>query len=803
MRRSRSIPKLPVGNQVSESQKIRWRDWSPGLNSEDDPRDLPLGSCLVLSNFDIKSKGKLKVRPGYTSYLSNVPSGLAIKRVFQYKVTKPSVQTIDIVIGVKSSLVKVYAVNTTLFARPTDSNGWRDLTEYHQFACEAGTTGTGVVGDLGGVHTTADDLKGWYIINLTDGFSGIVTASSYSGGSGFHTLTINDDIDTAAANEILLSRYPLIGHYASGNVTSYDLSVTDYDDVSFSIDDEALRVNFGSNDDTECGIWFGYIDRYLIDGNQNSDTTTANGYNHGGWWCESQEMQRPGDEGFSGSNLQAYDETTDPLPADDYTLRCSYIYDGNQEGPLVDYDASHLDVTVGNNQAIQYYPGIILYNHYFTSGEGLYIEGSEVRGTPMFLSHRITGFNVYLSTDKVNYYLVDSLTVSSDSSQEVIAPLAYQYIKGVNWDARGGTFADRSGYGSFPYIEEDRPTHSAVFCGTQTMVRGRRIIGDMRQPDPEDFTQYVFRLAGAQPHANGTWNNDVFGLGISQQIEIKTAQIDRVMGLEELNGGLVVLKENSLHYIDFGGGRMDTWTVRVSNENLGAVSRRSITRVPGGIIFAGKDNIYFFDGVNTVPITKPWESGYQALSDDDKEGAIGNYYAKENQYVVFFPSTETMYVFDISLGAWTSDTTITGAVTLADIAELIDGTLLGVAASQCYVVWDSSASTNTSGLVITSIHELGPQYDWKIEKVFLTHEGGNSDVTIKLFTDSQNTTLETIVFAAPTSANGKQVSKKRVSHICNDIAVQVLSESNSNYDAVVNEVMLLARPIRERRGAIA
>jgi len=282
MRKITKVPQIPVPN-MPEPVEIRWRDWSRGINTEDDPRDLPLGASASIDNFDIDSLGKVKDINGYTATLSNYPASLSIQRVFQYKVTKPSSETISIVIGTISGVWKVYAVNTTLFDRDGDSNGWRDLTEYYVATGETGSLGATVVASLSGAGQGSDNQRGYLAINLTDGMSSIITASSYSGGTGFHTLTLSDSINASVSDSFLIQRFPLIGLFQSGSVTDYDISVTDADDISFLLDNEALRINFGSDSDQARGIWFGYIERYLLDGNQNSDQSTPNGYNHSGW----------------------------------------------------------------------------------------------------------------------------------------------------------------------------------------------------------------------------------------------------------------------------------------------------------------------------------------------------------------------------------------------------------------------------------------------------------------------------------------------------------------------------------------
>jgi len=515
---------------------------------------------------------------------------------------------------------------------------------------------------------------------------------------------------------------------------------------------------------------------------------------------ENQEMQRVSAE--SWASVISMPTDSDPLPAGDYTLRSSYMYDGNQEGPLMDYNSSVLDFAVTSGHAIGVELFQYLYIEYPASGTAPPMSlrnGADINGYTMFMSHRITDINLYLSNDQVNYYLVDSFLLSADSSTPTLNPTGTQVITGTKWTARGGEYSDRTGFGSYPYIEEDKPTKSMGFCSVQTMVRGRRIVGDMRQPSPEDFEQYVFRIAAAMPHANGTFNNDVFGISLYTHIDIRTKQADKVVGLEELNGGLLALKENSLHFIDFGGGRMDTWTIAVSNEDVGAVSRRGIVRVPNGVIFPAKKNIYFFDGVNTTPIADSWKSEYRTLT--SKENSIGAYYPEGNQYYLMFPDSDKLYVFSLDSGAWVSQSYFIADNSLFEMVTEPDGGLLTADRGAVYTMNDSTSTVSIQGSILSSIQELDPAWEWKIKKAFLTYTGTSTGtaVTVILYKSHGSSPVATLTF--PTSGvvvtNGQRVSDE-----VDNIRARITTESNSNYNTEIHELMLVAIPVRRRRAAI-
>lgn len=793
MRKITKVPQVGIPS-MPEPVEIRWRDWMDGLNTEDDPRDLPMSAVTQLTNMDISKRGKIIDINGYSADLSNIPSGLAISRVYKYKVTKPSAQDITIVIGIKSSLVKVYAVNTTLFTQYPDSNGWHDLTEYYALSADAGTSGTTTTVTIPGFTLEDDTVKGWYIINLTQAKSSIVTASTNSVGN-LTSMTTADDLGGSSGDDILIQRYPLIGYYSSGSATDYDMSYTDADDISFSLDNEDLRINFGSDGNQARGIWFGYIDRYLLDGNQNTDITTPNGICRRGWVCENQEMLRYSVKAFSGvlTTPTAASVSLTELPADDYTIRMAFMYDGNQEGPLSDYDSDLCDVTVATGDVIGYEILADLYAGFIDTGVGGWINGADTSGIQMFFSHRITDINVYISNDKANFYIVDSYVLSADSSTPTLPGSTTYYVSNLEWVARGGEFADRSGWGSYPYLAEDYPTKAMGFCSVQTMVRGRRIVGSMRQPSPEDFNEYVFRLAAAQPHSNGTFNNDVFGISLAEHIDIRTKQADAVMGLEELNGGLLVIKENSIHFIDFGGGRMDSWTIAMSNEDIGAVSRRSVERVPGGVIFAGADNIYFTDGVNTIPIADSWRTDYQNIPLATLQGSVGAYYHKLDQYR--FSTGSTIYIFNIKTKAWSEDSSTTSPI---DLFNDPDGNVYWLSSSQAYLMDDPDATNSIAGTVKMSEAQLDPAWIWKARKLFLTYRDADDVVTVKLSSlESGLVVTETFAATVGIERNGKRISGE-----FDTVVPLVTTTSNDNYSTEIHELMVELVPVRRRRAAI-
>ena len=787
------VPQVQGGRQ-RDSMVMRWRDWSKGYNDEDDPRELPEGFSEVIQNFEIDKRGKLVDTNGHTTVLSNIPGSLSITRVFQYKVTKPSAQTITIVIGTAGGLAKVYAVNTTLFVRPGDSNGWRDLTEYYTSSAEAGTSGVTTVADLGGIYQTADDLKGYYIINLSEGFSSIISASTYAAGSGYHTLTTTHALgpSAGAADTLIIMRYPLIGYYSSGAATDVDLSIPDANDVSFTLDNEALRINFGSSNNQTRGFWFGYIDRYWFTGDQFSNTTNIYGANHAGWWCEAQVLQRHKLINSPSSPVDA-----DSLPADTYYVRTSLMYDGNQEGPLGQHNTA---ITTAEGDKIQQVLQMS-FSPYIVGGESINLIGSETSGVELYLSPRITAINTYISIDDANYYLIDVLDITSDSSIDTASWSAsgsfYSAtvdITGSSYAGRGGEYSDRSGLGSYRYLGASDQPKCSVFCGAQTMVRGRRIVGSMRQPSPEDFEEFVFRIAAAMPHSNGTFNNDVFGLSLYEHIDIRTKQADGVMGLEELNGGLVAIKENSLHFIDFGGGRMDTWTIAVSNEDVGAVSKKSITRVPRAVIFAGEDNIFLFDGVNTRSIADAWKTTYQDIS--DKTSMAGSYYARRKQYRIYDPASKITYIYDLKTGAWSRNTVI--SLTPVDLLSTPDGDILWVASSQAYKMDQSGASTAIVGALSSSIKDIGGDYDWMLKEIEVIAKGTGT-LIMQVYKNSGTALIASNTFTL-TSTVARHT--KRISAIANEVQVKIVTASNSTYDTEISEFSVTAVPIRKIRTAL-
>ena len=798
------VPQIPIP-QMPAPVTVRWRDWSEGFNSQDDPIDLPLGASEEVINFELSSRGKLVDINGYSTALSNIPSGLAIARVFKYKVTKPSAQDITIVIGEKGGLKKVYAVNTTLFARAGDSNGWRDLTEYVQATTAVGTGTTTTIVDLGALSKVADAQKGYYIINLDQGTSSIVTASSYS--AGLWTLTTANSLGGIDSESVLVMRYPLIGYFVPGVATDYDLSYTDADDISFTLDNENLRINFGSDSDTARGLWFGYIDRFCtLAGTQPSDVTDAPGYSMAGWVCENQDLLRYTRESFTPTATT--ETTTYPgLPADDYYFKISFMYDGNQEAPPNTFDSAAETVTLNGSQYLSLFAGLKFFAHTLgtdVTDESIYVRGGNVFGAPMFMSWRMTDVNVYLSNDKVNFYLVESHTLNWEfgSFPSSITGLTLP-VGNTEWLGRGGEYSDRTGFGSSEMADisatGNYPTNptSVGYCAAQTMVRGRRIIGSTRQPEDGSLNEQIFRIAAAMPHSNGTFNNDVFGLSLYEHIDIRTKQADAVMGLEELNGGLIAIKQNSLHAIDFGGGRMDTWTIAMSNEDVGAVSRASIVRVPNGVIFSGSDNIFFTDGIKTVSIADTWRDEYQAKSLAVRENARAAYYPKKDQYRITFTDTDVMYIYNLKERSWTTNSTLD-----SDPLDLLadpDGNFYWLASDELYLMDDSSASIGFLSSVKTSIKELDPEYVWKVKKIFATFKETTDTVAVVIYTDHGATVKETVTF---TGTGAVITLGKRVSVEVDDIQLKYVTGVNADYTSELHELRAVVVPVRRRRAAI-
>ena len=124
-----------------------------------------------------------------------------------------------------------------------------------------------------------------------------------------------------------------------------------------------------------------------------------------------------------------------------------------------------------------------------------------------------------------------------------------------------------------------------------------------------------------------------------------------ITGAVAINGILTVFKRNSIWIVQSTGVEDGYYATRVPG-SVGCVSGRSIASTGNQVFFAAEDGIYTFDGSTVAKVSGDIEGLWQdRRTASNMERSVGVYYAPDQQYRLFFPSSASSWVLDSALYA--------------------------------------------------------------------------------------------------------------------------------------------------------
>ena len=432
-----------------------------GLSKKVNPSDIADNQAQELKNFWIDSEiGTLKKITGYSDYFSNYPSGITIKSMFQFLVSKPTENEIFVIYGQNGT-------NDEIWIRPYwDSinenwvDSWQELTEAEgTLTAGAGTDTTHIV--CSGLSSSEDDYYAGWIIT-SDARNTQDRVISYDGSTKTLTLAVAISGQTSG-DTFRIERFNMYFPFESGTLGSgttetvayisglkaktddyyigwnfYNSTagaystVSDYDPIAgkitldsgitgqasgdgfelyygtppLSVDDkirfiqrpDALIMSVGNDSGypTQAPLWFGYIDRRYF----SSDNNYNNDFK--GFYLCRNVLDKPnsniiGLTDVSGDLGDTYPET--------YYVRASFIYDGYQESPLS--EAQSISIGAGKSLNIDIHMTLDNgYNDYYSD----------------IMNRRITGVRIYVAKGgdadtNWEYYFLYEFVIASDNPE--------------------------------------------------------------------------------------------------------------------------------------------------------------------------------------------------------------------------------------------------------------------------------------------------------------------------------------------------------------------------------------------------
>jgi hypothetical protein len=158
-----------------------------------------------------------------------------------------------------------------------------------------------------------------------------------------------------------------------------------------------------------------------------------------------------------------------------------------------------------------------------------------------------------------------------------------------------------------------------------------------------------------------------------------------VTALGKIGSYLLVLKENSAWLVD-GTGWQTYAPMQVAADH-GCLSHESVQSCENGVVWAGRDGIFVFDGQRVQEFGRPVKGVYSTLTDAQIAASFAVYDPDQRLYVLFLPDTElgeipsaTALVYDFAAGAWMVWSGLPGGCAL--LAPFVDTP--GVYASDLY-----------------------------------------------------------------------------------------------------------------------
>ena len=240
-------------------------------------------------------------------------------------------------------------------------------------------------------------------------------------------------------------------------------------------------------------------------------------------------------------------------------------------------------------------------------------------------------------------------------------------------------------------------------------------------------------------------------------INLTTEEGDSVVGLAEVNNNLLVLKENSLFFINmFNTGNSLDWQVNDPIKGIGCIAKRSVVSAHGGVFFAGNQHIYMTNGQTFKAITEnkiqqKYLDLLNAESDYDSISAVFD--MEKNCYIINFPTSAQALLYYPNYDRWeTSDFGQDVDYIPIEIKQSVEGVTLGGSDAQIMRIFSSDATIKEYNTIETGWLDLDTDpFENKIIswiKIILENTGYN--VTLSIYKNYNSSASKTITINSST-----------------------------------------------------
>jgi hypothetical protein len=273
---------------------------------------------------------------------------------------------------------------------------------------------------------------------------------------------------------------------------------------------------------------------------------------------------------------------------------------------------------------------------YGATGDGLNGDWWKVSGA---VAAAATGFNLVTATGTavataVSYVLRELWSGDADNIIDYAFPYDTASTDKVLIVTNGVEEVRKwAGGATTPFVDMDSSADIAKYVDYFGSVGSEHLILSNTTESSVEYTQRIKYTSAGRINTWGTRNNFYDFLNNN----------DKIMGIEELGGRLMVYKENSITelWADPNGGNDDPFNFNQNKiPNIGTPSIRTVANLGTHHIFFGSDNnIYAFDGVNVAAIGEEVTREIDTTIDRQYRGrSFAAHLKEEDLYCLFIPT---------------------------------------------------------------------------------------------------------------------------------------------------------------------
>ncbi len=379
---------------------------------------------------------------------------------------------------------------------------------------------------------------------------------------------------------------------------------------------------------------------------------------------------------------------------------------------------------------------------------------------------------------------LDTISYSDDPYGISIGKASYEWEKQTN--RRILTFYDQglTDGVEHPYGQTSNDVKFKHSC----LIDGRQYVADVKITDDgeeETHSDWIMYSVFQQPD----------NIPIINYIQVTDIQGGKIIGLESLLGDLVVLTETGIYRLQVPTEDPSGWSLYESEENIGCISKKSISKKDDGLFFASLDNLYFLNAnFKATPLTSTIRDDYQSLVTSN---CTTHYDIKSEKLLCKFgsDSSTTIYVLDL-----TSSEERWSKVTY----DASDGYIDLLTSDQNGVVWsydkttdkvtpfdDSKTETTSLSRKTGWISNNNLEGSMIIKRMNFRYNSGDN-ITVKVYTDGDTTTARTwadgnTYGTLPANTSGTKYIRLRPGIRCKYFMIEITSAKSSN-DVEINKM---------------